>query len=232
MKKTYLLIALTLLLQISALAANLPLTAPELTTRLTEAYPLEMPVLKAYPIYMNASVEDPDSISEVKISVNGIEYDAEENIGFYYYLWTPSSYGTHEIIMTATTAAGDETSITRNINVVSDAATQMVTSLEDVVIEFGGDNSRWFYGTYTFPQFVGAYNDLNAYLEVGCPNVTGGCDDWDRVAYIDVKAPDGNWIQIIRYITPYGVACSHELNVTDYMSLLQGEVEIRVFIDT
>lgn len=232
MKKTYFLIALCFLLQLSAAAETLVLTTPELTTRLTEDYPLEMPQLRAYPIYMNASVEEPDTISEVKISINGTEYNVEENIGFYYYLWTPDSYGTHEIVMTATTADGDETSITRNINVVNSATTQMITSVEDVVIEFGGDNSRWFYGTYTFPQFVGAYNNIDAYLDVACPSIPGLCDDWDRWAFIDVKAPDGNWIQLIRYITPYGVACNHELNVTDYMSLLQGEVEIRVFIDT
>lgn len=232
MKKTYFLIALSLLLQLSMFAESRTQTTLELTTRLTEDYPLEMPVLKAYPIYMNASVDDPDSISEVNISIDGTDYAADENIGFYYYLWTPDSYGSHEIIITAKTTNGDEATVTRNINVVSSASTQMVTSLEDVIIEFGGTNSRWFYGTYTFPQFVGAYNDIKAYLEVACPAIAGGCDDWDRWAFIDVKAPDGNWIQLIRYITPYGVGCNHELNVTDYMSLLQGEVEIRVFIDT
>ncbi|QAA80372.1 T9SS type A sorting domain-containing protein [Aequorivita sp. H23M31] len=232
MKKTYFLIALSLLLQISSFANSSTLATLQLTTRLTEDYPLEMPQLKAYPIYMNATAQDPDTISEVRISIDGSEYNAEENIGFYYFLWTPESYGIHEIVMTAKSTTGEEISITRNINVVSTASTQMVASLEDVVIEFGGDNSRWYYGTYTFPQFVGGYNDINAFLDVACPNITGGCDDWDRWAFIDVKAPDGNWIQLIRYITPYGVACSHELNVTDYKSLLQGEVELRVFIDT
>lgn len=231
MKKTYILIAF-FLIQLSLSATSLPLNFPELSTRLTEDYPLEMPQLRAYPIYMNASVEEPDTISEVKISIDGIDYDTEENVGFFYYLWTPNDYGTHEIVMTATTSEGNETSITRNINVVSTASTQRVTSLEDVVIEFGGENSRWYYGTYTFPQFVGGYNDINAFLDVACPSIAGGCDDWDRWAFIDVKAPDGNWIQLIRYITPYGVGCDHELNVTDYRSLLQGEVEMRVFIDT
>ena len=232
MKKIYFLFAFLALVQLSVFASSLPLTTPELTTRLTEAYPIEMPVLKAYPIYMNASVEEPEEISEVKISIDGVDYDAVEDAGFYYYLWTPESYGNHEIVMTAKSSNGDETSITRNIVVTDSASTQMVTSIEDVVIEFTGENDRWYYGTHTFPQFVGAYNDIQAYLDVACPDIPGGCDDWDRWAFIDVKAPDGNWIQLIRYITPYGVACSHELNVTDYMSLLQGEVEMRVFIDT
>ena len=80
------------------------------------------------------------------------------------------------------------------------------------------------------PQHLGVYDKIIAHLNIECPE--NNCDDWDRLAYIDVKGPDGNWIQLIRYITPYRVACSHELDVTDYASLLQGDIEIRMFIDT
>ncbi|MEM7187480.1 MAG: T9SS type A sorting domain-containing protein [Bacteroidota bacterium] len=207
-------------------------TAPELSTRLSADYALEMPSLKPYPIYINASVELPDTMDRVEIEIDGTTYTAVEEEGFYYYLWTPSSYGSHSIVITAFATSGDDTTLNRTINVSNSINTQTVRSLEDIVIEFNGTNSRWYYGTYTFPQFVGAYNNIQAFLEVECPNVNGGCDDWDRWAHIDVKAPDGNWVQIMRYITPYGVGCDHEIDVTDYMSLLQGEVEMRVFIDT
>lgn len=232
MKKPYYLILLVAIMSISAFAKANPMGTPELSTRLTEDYPLEMYRLRTYPIYINASVEEPDSISAVTLEINGASHTAIEDDGFYYYLWTPEAYGEYEILMTASTADGQETSITRNISVVENATTQTVTSIEDVVIEFTGQNDRWYYGTHTFPQFVGSYNDLHAYLTVECPNIPGGCDDWDRIAYIDVKAPDGNWIQLIRYITPYRVACDHDINLTDYSSLLQGEVELRIFIDT
>ncbi len=231
MKKIYFLLVLLFSCQIYAENINVA-TNPELSTRLTEDYAIEMPELKPYPIYINATVEMPDTMQEVTVEINGTTYTAEEEDGFYYYLWTPSSYGSHEIVITAIATSSDEMSLTRNVMVTDTANTQTVTSLQDVVIEFGGDNSRWYYSLYTFPQYVGAYDNLRAYLEVECPNVTGGCDDWDRWAHIDVRAPDGNWIQLIRYITPYGVACDHELDITDYLSLLQGEVEIRVFIDT
>lgn len=226
-----LIITLLLCIPVSANEAN-SLTPPVVTTRLTDTYPLEMPNLIAYPIYVNASVDAPDEILQVDIEINGDTFLAEEAEGFYYYLWTPSSYGNHSIVITAKAVSGDETSLTRTIEVTSVVTTQIVGSLQDVVIEFGGTNSRWFYGTYTFPQFVGMYSDINSFLEVECPSVPGGCDDWDRWAHVDVKAPDGNWIQLIRYITPYGVGCDHQLDVSDYSSLLQGEVEFRVFIDT
>ena len=208
------------------------LAPPEVTTQLTEDYAIEMPRLRAYPIYVNAMAIDPDTMDRVELEIDGTTHIAEVGDGYYYYFWTPLDYGNHSIIITAIATSGEETILTRNLTVTDVVTTQTVGSLEDVVIEFGGTNSRWFYGTYTLPQFVGAYDSINATLNVECPNVAGGCDDWDRWAHIDVKAPDGNWIQIIRYITPYGVGCNHELDVTDYMSLLQGEVEFRVFIDT
>jgi hypothetical protein len=240
MLKNYKKISLFLILLCGGMLFNLkahanhlaPLTAPDVTTRLTEDFDLEMPTLKAYPIYVNATVELPDTMQQVDIEIDGVTFIAEEAEGFYYYVWTPTTYGNHSIVITAKATSGDETILTRNINVTDAVSTQTVGSLQDVVIEFNGTNSRWFYGTYTFPQFVNAYSSVMAALDVECPNVPGGCDDWDRWAHIDVKAPDGNWIQLIRYITPYGVGCNHSLDVTDYRSLLQGEVEFRVFIDT
>jgi len=72
-------------------------------------------------------------------------------------LWTPASYGSHQIDISTTTANGDTASLTKNIQVTSTVSTRTVTTLQDVVIEFGGANNRWFYGTYTLPQFVGSY---------------------------------------------------------------------------
>ena len=40
------------------------------------------------------------------------------------------------------------------------------------------------------------------------------------------------WIEIGRYVTPYGIECGWNIDVTDYRSLFKGEVQIRSFIDT
>jgi hypothetical protein len=45
---------------------------------------------------------------------------------------------------------------------------------------------------------------------------------------VDAKGHDGRWFEIIRYITPYGVPCSHTIDLTDYMSILQGKISFRV----
>jgi len=214
---------------------DLSLYYPDVTTRFIDDFPLEMPSLMAYPIYVNSSIVITDNLIEIQqvdIEIGSETFTAEEQDGFYYYLWTPTSYGNHIINIHAIADNGNETVITRNIDVTNSFSTQTVGTLDEVVIEFGGENSRWYYGSYNLPQFISAYDNINAVFNVECPSINGGCDDWDRWAHIDIKAPDGNWIQLIRYITPYGVGCNHELDVTDYMSLLQGEVEFRVFIDT
>lgn len=206
---------------------------PEITTRLTSAYPIEMPSLDAYPIYINTAIAHDSllSIDNVEVEIGGQVLTAADAGGFYYVLWTPSEYGNHSVVIKAEASNGQQASITREVEVVNTAVTQEVTSLQDVVIWFGEENSRWYYGEgYTLPQSVGAYDQIIAHFEVECPE--GNCDDWDRRSFIDIKAPNGEWIQVLRYITPYNVGCTHSIDVTDYMSLLQGELEFRAFVDT
>jgi len=213
---------------------DLTIIDPEISTRLTEDYPIEMNTLMAYPIYMNASIGQPTflNVDSITLNIDGQVYTAEEGNGHFYYFWTPDSYGAHTIEMTAHGSNGNITTISRTMDVSNSISTKSITTISDVDIIFGGANSRVYTGSYSLPQSVGAYDEIIAYLNIECPNIPNACDDWDRLAYIDIKGPDGNWIQVIRYITPYGVACNHEIDLTDYASLLQGEFEFRMFIDT
>lgn len=213
---------------------DLTLFDPVITTRLSENNPVEMNDLKAYPIYMNTSIDQPDflNVDSITLEIGGERYKASRGNGYFYYLWTPSTFGDHTVSMTSHGSNGNESTITRNVTVNNGAANQVVETIDNIDIIFGGTNSRWFYSTYSLPQHVGTYEKIDASLTFGCPNIPNACDDWDRLAYIDIMGPDGNWIQIIRYITPYGVACDHNIDLSDYASLLQGDVEFRVFIDT
>lgn len=212
---------------------DLSLIYPEIRSSLTEDFPLQMASgMYAYPIYIHTSIDEAAmlTVDDVTIAVDGNTFPTGEGDGYRYFLWTPSDYGVHEVAITATASNGNDFTSTQSIDVVNTAANQNVTTLDHVVIEFGGVNSRWYEGVYTMPQHVGSYDQIMAFLDVTCPN--GNCDDWDRLAYFEVQNPAGNWVQIIRYITPYGIGCNHSLDVTDYASLLQGSVRFRVFIDT
>lgn len=206
---------------------------PTLTTRLTEDHSLDMTQFEEYRIFINASINLPDllNITSVDMTIDGNDVEVlESGSGYFYYDWTPGSYGSHSIEITATGSNSESTTLTRNIMVNDQPGTQIVSTLDNVNITFGGANSRWYYGAHSMPQHIAGYDQILAYLNISCPG--GDCDDWDRLAYIDVRAPDGNWVQIIRYITPYGVPCEHSIDLTSYSSLLQGEVEFRMFIDT
>uniref|UniRef100_UPI0040475D71 T9SS type A sorting domain-containing protein n=1 Tax=Mariniflexile sp. TaxID=1979402 RepID=UPI0040475D71 len=208
--------------------------SPAISTRLTEDYAIEMPSFYAYPIYITSAIEEADliTIDNIEVMVDGspIAVTGENNL--HYALWTPDAYGSHTINITAYGSNGVNTTITKTIQVTNVISSQNVKTMEDAVIEINTQPRQWHYGTYKMPQHIGSYNKIIGNLLVECPSTTGDCDDWDRRAFIDVMGPDGNWIQIIRYITPYGVGCSHAIDLTDYTSLLQGEVEFRMYIDT
>lgn len=201
-----------------------------INSRASDTYDIEMPQLDAYPIYTTIT-DDTYAITSVEFKIDDVVI-ASNNVDDQYELWwTPSSYGSHELVITAFNDNGDSEMITKNLNLVSSASSQTVQVFQDVVIDFGS-TAREFEAYYELPQSVGMYDMITANLDVSCPAVTGGCDDWDRYATIQVLDPKGEWVEIIRYITPYGVPCNHSIEVTDYAYLLQGIVKFRVFIDT
>ena len=90
-------------------------------------------------------------------------------------------------------------------------------------------NNRTVIDTIQFPDSNSEYSDIIMHLSLECPD--GGCDPWDRKAKISVKHL-GEWFEIGRYVTPYGVECGWDIDVTDYRSILKGEVALRSYIDT
>ncbi len=207
---------------------------PVIETKFTSSYPVEMPRLMPYLLHAQVSIAESEylSISSVKYSVEGVQTDAVCENGDYLFWWTPSDYATFPITITATASNGNTTTETVLLEVSDFIQNRTETTLDSAVIDMGTIGSQWYYGSYELPQFVGAYNAIEAYLNVTCPAVPGGCDDWDRLAWVQVKDPTGKWVELLRYITPYGKACAHHIDVTDYASLLQGKVEMRVYIET
>ena len=85
-------------------------------------------------------------------------------------------------------------------------------------------------------------------LRLACPD--GGCDAWDRSGYLGiVQAPGGaaprrdaivggagvggtSVLELVRFITPYGVGGEWTLDVTALVPLLYGERAFRLGIDT
>ena len=62
--------------------------------------------------------------------------------------------------------------------------------------------------------------------------VNGACDPYDRVGSCRVKNYRGEWIELYRYVTPFGGECDDKMDVTDYTTLLQGLVEFELYFQT
>lgn len=111
-----------------------------------------------------------------------------------------------------------------------------VTPFDHTHLYFAGDdNKRVVDATATFPA-EGLYEKILLHLSLTCPQ--GGCDAWDRFASLSIvteKGKDGapdTEIEIARYITPYKVKASWDIDVTDLRPILSGELTMRSFIDT
>ena len=101
----------------------------------------------------------------------------------------------------------------------------------DAVHQSFGDlgNNRTVIDTIRFPESNSNFSEITMNVNLECPN--GGCDPWDRKAKISVMHLE-EWYEIGRYVTPYGVECGWSFDVTDYRSILKGEVPILSYIDT
>jgi hypothetical protein len=102
----------------------------------------------------------------------------------------------------------------------------IVTAMEDVHQDSG---DRTIETIVSFPEDITNYNQIIMRIQLNCP--IGGCDPWDRKAFISVENFD-EWIEIGRYVTPYGISCGWGIDVSDFKSILNGDVKLKSHIDT
>lgn len=103
-------------------------------------------------------------------------------------------------------------------------------------IAWGGGHAQSSVQSFDLHNDTSDIEIIKMYLRLDCPS--GGCDPWDRYANIMVRDKITNeWFEIGRHITPYGVDNNKltrglEFDVTDFKGLLEGNVELRIFVET
>lgn len=177
-----------------------------------------------------SNIEFPElfNVSNVTFEIDGQEVEARDHGNNHFTgWWTPGDYGTYTLNVIAENNYGASSTASHTIEIVSSVSDTQANAGDEVWL-----NSDIFAVEVEaeLPSYMGAFNQITANLDITCP--PGGCDPWDRISGIEVKGHDGKWVEIIRYITPYGVACNSTIDLTDFMSLLQGKVTFRYYLGT
>jgi hypothetical protein len=198
---------------------------PEIDPR----HPLEgnvyIPSLSSIQLAAISTITYPDlfHVDWVHFTISGTTISAQNFLNDHFTAWwTPPSYGNFTITITSANNYGAVATQTVSINVTQTVSDMEIIAAQDIWLN---PNNVTQTVEAELPSFLGAFNQVQGLLEVSCPS--GGCGEWDRVASVDAKGHDGRWFEIIRYITPYGVSCSHSIDLTDYISILNGKISFR-----
>ncbi|MCQ2307296.1 MAG: T9SS type A sorting domain-containing protein [Bacteroidales bacterium] len=210
---------------------------PEITIRrpyegtMVYAPTLNDPVL----LVLSAYIEHGDAIKfeDVKCTINGEElqletaYPDDPSNGYWYTTWIPTAYGSFDMTASITQSGGKTTTANNSFTVTNEFNNIEVTAFNgDLVVT---PNQQTNTAEYVFPSHVNAFNDIRLNYQHQC---VGGCDPYDRVGYCRVKNYRGEWVELFRYIAPFGVECDADLDVTDYTTVLQGLVEFELYFQT
>ncbi|WP_422104054.1 peptide-N-glycosidase F-related protein [Winogradskyella sp.] len=166
---------------------------------------------------------------------NSIQVQAETaNAGFTLFVrFSPQELG--EILGTITLQSTGATDVEIGLLGTGTPVVHTYYTFDQEPLAFGSGFSQSAFQTFTLHSDVSNISQIKMYLEIDCPGT--GCDDWDRYANVMVKDPESNtWYEIGRYITPYWVGTEVlprglEFDVTDFKSLLTGDVELRIYIE-
>ncbi|WP_154657003.1 peptide-N-glycosidase F-related protein [Hugenholtzia roseola] len=102
-------------------------------------------------------------------------------------------------------------------------------------LAFGDGLSHRITKRFNLKNDIENVSKINMYVRLDCPS--RGCNEWDVYANILVRDPESNQLyEMGRYITPYGVdnrklERGFLIDVTDFKSILKGEVELQAFIE-
>ena len=189
-------------------------------------------------IVVSAYIDHPEVIkfTEVKATINGedillqTDYPDDPDNGYYYGLWKPSEFAGFDMTVSVTQSGGKVTTVANYFEV------HTMSSPSDVidVVTMNGDltctpSQHSARGEYVFPSHLGYFNNIMAHFEYNCVN--GNCDTYDRIGGVKIRNYRGEWIELFRYITPFGVQCQDDVDVSDYTSMLQGLVEMEYYME-
>jgi hypothetical protein len=95
------------------------------------------------------------------------------------------------------------------------------------------------HATFTMPADPANWSTVTLFVTIECPGAPDDCDPWDRLGHLRIVTPDQGDVEIARFITPYDItgtglpgSCAWTHGVTDFKSLLTGNTELRLYIES
>lgn len=135
-------------------------------------------------------------------------------------------------------SSGGEGTTTEGTPAIEPGPDVSVTAFDGAHVYFlgweDGQNQRQIDVELEFPAAELGYEAVTLELGLRCPE--GGCDWWDRAAYLGVVEGAGTEeervLEVARFMTPYRVEGAWTIDVSSLRPLLSGTRTLRVFIDT
>ncbi|MCQ2308504.1 MAG: T9SS type A sorting domain-containing protein [Bacteroidales bacterium] len=186
-------------------------------------------------VVLSAYIEHGDAIKfeEVKCTINGedvilkTDYPDNPANGYWYTTWQPTAEGIYNMTASITQSGGKVTTKSNTFEVTTNYNNMNVTAFDgDLVVS---PQTESVFGDYIFPTHVNAFNAINMHYGHNC---VGSCDPYDRVGYCRIRNFRGEWMELFRYISPFGVECTDDQDVTDFTTMLQGLVEFELYFQT
>lgn len=179
-------------------------------------------------LYVDIEYTDLFNVSQTDVMIDGQNVPlTNHGNGYFTGWWQPAAFGGHNIQVTSANNYGGTGTASATLNLNQSATDQNVYGTTNVWVNAD-------YPTKTveadLPSHSGAFDQIIGTLHIDCPS--GGCDPWDRVSSVEAQGKDGEWYEIIRYLTPYGVSCQSDIDLTDFSSLLRGKTKFRVNLAT
>ena len=130
---------------------------------------------------------------------------------------------------------------------VTPPAAEVITLFEDVTVHFTPDDSTRYDSPFasardngrvmtTYHEFQKRPGPARATLKLEVEpirkDIRNMHDRWDRAGWVRLVKPGMAPVELCRFMTAYGGAIEHEVDVTRVLPLLEGHCVFEVFIDT
>ena len=93
-----------------------------------------------------------------------------------------------------------------------------------------GDNKREQERDVDLPHNNLQFAKVTLKFALRCPS--NKCDAWDRRGDFGILDDEGRYLELFRFITPYGIGAEWTADLSDFLPLLEGKKKFRIFIDT